>query len=360
MQAGASRDNNFDLLRLFAATAVLVSHCYPLTASGEDPLARLTGHAAGELGVTIFFAISGYLVTLSWLADPNPRRFAARRGLRLLPALAVVAFLTAFMLGPALTTLGPGAYLADPGPYLYAVRTSLLVTVAGTLPGVFAGNPFPDAVNGSLWTLPVEALAYVMVLGAGLLGLLRRSRTVLLVAGVALLAFLSSGWSPLDLTAIVPAGAADAGIPSGLRLAAVFLGGTLVALHRERLPLSLPGVAVAFAVWWLLRDTGLEPLAAALTMPYAVVTLAFRRRVRVGLYERGGDASYGIYIYAFPVQQTVVHFIPDISPGALLALALPVTFVLGRLSWRLVEEPALRHKPRARAAPVVGHPSLSH
>lgn len=60
MQAGSSRDNNFDLLRLGAAIAVLASHCYPLTASGEDPLQRWTGHTGGELGVTIFFAISGY------------------------------------------------------------------------------------------------------------------------------------------------------------------------------------------------------------------------------------------------------------------------------------------------------------
>jgi peptidoglycan/LPS O-acetylase OafA/YrhL len=346
VQAGSSRDNNFDLLRLGAAIAVLASHCYPLTASGEDPLQRWTGHTAGELGVTIFFAISGYLVTLSWLADPKPQRFGARRGLRLLPALTVVAFLIAFALGPAVTTLGLGTYLADPGPYLYAVRTSLLVTVAGTLPGVFTDNPFPNAVNGSLWTLPVEALAYVMVLGAGLLGLLRRSRTALLLAGAALCAFLASAWSPVDLTGIVPAGAADAGVPAALRLAAVFVGGMVFALHRDKLRLSFRVLATAFAVWWLLRGTELEPFVAALTMPYAVLTLAFRRRVRVPLYERGGDASYGIYIYAFPVQQTIAHLIPDISPGAMLALALPVTLVLGRASWRLVEEPALRRKPR--------------
>jgi peptidoglycan/LPS O-acetylase OafA/YrhL len=348
VQAGFSRDNNFDLLRLGAAIVVLASHCYPLTASGEDPLQRWTGHTAGELGVTIFFAISGYLVTLSWLGDPEPRRFVARRGLRLLPALTVVAFLTAFVLGPAFTTLGLGAYLADPGPYLYAFRTSVLVTVAGTLPGLFFDNPFPNAVNGSLWTLPVEALAYVVVLASGLLGLLHRPRTALLLAAAALLAFLASAWSPLDLTGIVPAGAAEAGVPAALRLAAVFVGGMIFALHRDKLPLSFLAVAAAFVLWWSLRGTELEPFVAALAMPYSVLTLAFRRRVRVPLYERGGDASYGIYIYAFPVQQTLAHLIPDISPGAMLAVALPVTFVLARASWRLVEEPALRRKP-ARA-----------
>ena len=258
----------------------------------------------------------------------------------------MVAFATAFVLGPAVTTLGLGAYLADPVPYLYAFRTSVLVPIAGTLPGVFTDNPFPNAVNGSLWTLPVEALAYVMVLVAGLLGLLRRAGTALLLAAAALLAFLSSGWSPLDLAGLVPAGAADAGIPSALRLAAVFVGGMVFALHRKRLPLSFLAVIALFALWMLVARTELEPFVAALAMPYAVLTVAFRRRVRLPLYERGGDASYGIYIYAFPVQQTIAHLIPGISPGALLALALPVTFVLGRASWRLVEEPALRRKPR--------------
>lgn len=267
MPPGSSRDNNFDLLRLGAAVVVLVSHCYPLTASGEDPLQRWTGHTAGELGVTIFFAISGYLVTVSWLADPQPRRFAARRGLRLLPALIVVAFVTAFALGPAVTTLGLGAYLADPVPYLYAFRTSVLVPIAGTLPGVFTDNPFPNAVNGSLWTLPVEALAYVMVLVAGLLGLLRRSATAVLLGAAALAAFLASAWSPLDLTGIVPAGAADAGVPAALRLTAVFVGGMVLALHRERVRLSLLVVIALFGLWMLLRQTELEPFLAALAMP---------------------------------------------------------------------------------------------
>jgi len=345
MPPGSARDNNLDLLRLGAAVAVLFSHSYPLTGSGEDPLQRWSGHTAGELGVTVFFAISGYLITLSWLSDPQPSRFAARRGLRLLPGLAVATLLTAFVLGPLVTAVGAGTYLTDPAPYLYAVRTSLLVTIAGTLPGVFVDNPFPDAVNGSLWTLPVEALAYAMVLVAALLGLLRTRRGWAVAGVMVVLAFLASTASPLDLSGLVPAGAADAGVPSALRLVAVFAGGMLLALYRDQLPLSLLGVPLAFAVWWLTRSTALEPLVTALAMPYAVLALGFLHRVRFPLYERGGDASYGIYVYAFPVQQTVAHLVTGISPEGMLALALPVTFVLGRLSWRLVERPALRRKP---------------
>ncbi len=87
-------------------------------------------------------------------------------------------------------------------------------------------------------------------------------------------------------------------------------------------------------------------------MPLAVASLAFGRRIRFDLYERGGDASYGIYIYAFPVQQTVAHLIEGVSPGVMLSISLTVTFGLARLSWNLLEHPALRRKPRRRTAPV--------
>jgi peptidoglycan/LPS O-acetylase OafA/YrhL len=352
MPVRSSRDNNFDLLRLGAATVVLASHCWPLTGSGAEPLERLSGFTGGTLGVTVFFAISGYLVTLSWLSDPRIPAFLQRRGLRLLPGLAVVALLTAFVLGPLSTSLSPASYLSDPGPYLYAVKTSVLVTIGGTLPGVFAHNPFPDAVNGSLWTLPVEALAYVMVLGCGLLGLLRPSRTLLLAGLLLLLALLGSSATPLDFSGLVPSGAAGAGVPAAFRLAAVFVGGMLVALHRERIPFSWVGVVLGLLVWIGFRTTALEPLVAALAMPYAAITLAFGRRVRLPFYERGGDASYGIYVYAFPVQQVIADISPGIAPGVMFVPAFLVTFVLARLSWRLVESPALRRKPSRRLEPA--------
>ena len=149
----ASRDNVFDVLRLAAAMAVLFSHCYPLTGR-DEPVLGVTGETLGDIGVSVFFAISGFLVTRSFMLDSRPRAFAAKRALRLLPALIVCVWLLALVLGPLTTTLPLSDYLTTPQTWIYPLRSSLLVTFAGHLPGVFGSNPLPDAVDGSLWTAP--------------------------------------------------------------------------------------------------------------------------------------------------------------------------------------------------------------
>ena len=167
-----SRQNNFNALRLIAAVMVLVSHCFALT-NRPEPLATISHESFGELGVSIFFAISGFLIARSWSGDPAIPRFAAKRGLRLMPGLIVAVLLTALVLGPAVTTLSPSRYFGDIGVYRYIAKNSVLDTVNGRLPGVFVHNVYPDAVNGSLWTLPVEALAYVAAAVIGVMGALR-------------------------------------------------------------------------------------------------------------------------------------------------------------------------------------------
>ena len=162
------RDNNFDVLRLVAATLVLVSHCFPLTGH-EEPFGALTGVTLGEVGVVMFFAMSGFLIAKSWTDEPDPGRYFRKRALRLLPALVVAVAFTTLVLGPLFTSLPLSDYLTDAETWWYLIRASLLVTIAGELPGVYDDNVFPDAVNGSLWTLPLEAGCYVMiaVLGRG-------------------------------------------------------------------------------------------------------------------------------------------------------------------------------------------------
>ena len=95
------------LEQLLAAWAVLVSHSFAVLDQPE-PLHQL-GSTLGNVGVLIFFAVSGLLIRRSWEYDPSPRDFWVKRGLRLLPALATVGVLTAFVLGPLVTTSSPSA-----------------------------------------------------------------------------------------------------------------------------------------------------------------------------------------------------------------------------------------------------------
>ena len=247
------RGNNFDVLRLLAASLVLFSHSYALTDNAE-PFAEISGWTFGEVGVVMFFAMSGFLIAKSWSDRPQLVPFAVKRALRILPALVVAVSVTVFVIGPLFTTLPLSSYFSDPVTWLYLVRCSLLITFFGTLPGVFEDNPYPDAVNGSLWTLPVEACCYAMAAMLGTLGLLRRS-AVLGAFGFLLILFVT----PLSPFSDAPAGGTTGGnLTLVIMLGATFVLGSLAYSVRARLHLSW---AIVVGLMELGKHYGTGPFA---------------------------------------------------------------------------------------------------
>ena len=118
-QRAGSRDNAFDVLRLLGATLVLVSHSFALVGLAEPHL----GHSSfGAIGVEVFFAISGFLITASWLSEPRLRAFLVKRALRILPALFVTVLASAFLLGPLVSDLSPISYFSSVAPDKYVVQ----------------------------------------------------------------------------------------------------------------------------------------------------------------------------------------------------------------------------------------------
>jgi peptidoglycan/LPS O-acetylase OafA/YrhL len=335
------------VLRLGAATLVLVSHSYALTGHGEPRLGRTT---LGVMGVEVFFAISGFLVTSSWLARPRAGTFALKRALRILPALALTVVLTAYVLGPLVSARPAGVYLGSSAPASYVADNLIAVSTGGAggdlayrLPGVFATNP-TSVVNGSLWTLPVEIRAYLLVLLLGVAGLLLRRLWPVVAAGLVLLALPASaaGWSGVGR--IVEWRDSH---PDPLLLA-IFGVAALLCAYRERVPLR-PWLAAAALVVCVAGTWALESnLLVALSVPYLVIYAAYEAPRGLRRLTRPGDVSYGLYLLAFPVGQTVLHLAgrDALAPPALLAIAFPVTYLLALLSWRVVERPALSLKPR--------------
>src|SRR5258708_39200222 len=183
-----ARRNNFDALRLLAAISVIFSHSF-LIAEGtqnNEPLILLTGNQSilGLAGVFVFFAISGFLVTQSFEQTANPLHYLAKRALRIFPGLFIVTLVSAFCLGPLVTTLPLGTYLSRPEPYQYVVGNTLLDQTGHELPGVsVVANPVGLEIDGPLWTLRCAFVMYLMFL---LLGVLRLSTVRV---GLFLLAF---------------------------------------------------------------------------------------------------------------------------------------------------------------------------
>jgi peptidoglycan/LPS O-acetylase OafA/YrhL len=337
------RDNNFDVLRLVAAAMVLVSHSFVLT-GGEEP--HLGGLALGTFGVVVFFAISGFLVCRSWTFQPRLWSFAAKRALRIVPALAVTVFVCAYVLGPIATGLAPSSYFTSAQPFEY-VAGNLLSVVTGELtggpvyelPGVFADNPYGPAVNGSLWTLPIEVQAYAAVAALGLLGALTRGLPLVAGGALVLTATHEAGVSLPVVSRLAEAK------PASVLLLGTFAVAGLLWIWRERIPLRADAALVALAIWVASFGTAVEGALTMVLMPYVVLAAAYLTPAALRIATRYGDVSYGVYLLAFPVQQSLLAVWPGASPAALIALSLPITYALAHVSWRLVESPALRLKP---------------
>lgn len=158
--------NNFTLLRIAAAFLVFYGHGYILFGTPGPNSVLFRAVSPGALGVSIFFSISGYLIAASWDRDGNVWRFFIKRALRIFPALIVVVVLSIFCLGGALTTLEAKTYFLHSDTYRYLLNIPLKAHFS--LPGVFAHTPYPNVVNGSLWSLFPEVLMYVLIFVAGI------------------------------------------------------------------------------------------------------------------------------------------------------------------------------------------------
>jgi len=349
---GADRRNNFDALRLLAAGSVVFSHSFLIAEGTQDHewLIRLTGNQSilGLVGVFVFFAISGFLVTQSFEKTGDARRFLAKRALRIFPGLFVATLLSAFLLAPLVTDLPLWSYFCRAEPYEYVLGNTLLDQSVHELPGVrFSGNQVGLEINGSLWTLRYEFLMYLMVLALGVLRRLTVPVALLLLAlGIADLRFslldatekwgwfflLLSNWG--WLVGFFAAGM----VLYKLRHTRIF-DGRIALLALAGLVISVP----------LRQFLPLFPLFGC----YLALWVALTPRLPVIPAARFGDLSYGIYIYGWPVEQGMVRLL---GGGAawwqVFLLALPAAAALAFLSWHLIERPALRLKPGAECSPV--------
>ena len=304
---------NFDLMRLIAAALVVVSHVFPL--SGRPPFTIMGVEDLGALGVSVFFVISGYLVTASYLRDP--KAYLLNRLLRIEPGLIASLIVTVVVLG-FVTTAAASNYW--PAAAMYVIRNALLYPATYHLPGVFEAAPVAGVVNGVLWTLRLEFTFYLVLM------LIRaRLALILVLLAVCTAVFLvmsvtHPGWADERATRIAYLAA---------RNGMLFFAGAAMQLWGARTPL-----------WLGLGSAAVFPWLGPVALPTAVLGLARPGRLPA-------DLSYGIYIYAFPIQQ-MLALRGELTLITSLALVIPVA----ALSWFLIEKPALRFKPGLRSESV--------
>jgi len=332
------RNNNFMLLRLLAAALVIYGHSFALAAPcgcSEWVGPGLAWSYSGELGVVIFFFMSGLLVPYSFYRRQSLIEYAASRLLRLLPGLILFVLIMAFVIGPLTTAVPVADYLRDQEVWDFIRVNASLQSAVFYLPGVFGNARYGPAVDGTMWTLWIEARFYLLVAFAGAFGLLRRGPIgFVALAGLGL-------WMAFWPASFPFIGSTD---PAFARLALYFGLGVAAFLTRDRLPLRFDLLGLVILSALLLRGRPEYPFLLPAIIGYAVIFIAYLPTVNLPSWF--GDYSYGCYLYGWPIQQLLASNFPEMGPYKMAVIALPLSILCGAISWHLVESRALRMKPR--------------
>jgi peptidoglycan/LPS O-acetylase OafA/YrhL len=323
--------NNYNLMRLMFALAVIVSHSFALLGYAEPVF---WGRTLGTVAVHGFFVLSGFLITDSYLRNPSILRFSMNRALRIVPALLVA---------------------------LVAAK------IAWSLCGGFKANPVPYISNGPIWTLTWEVICYSLVVLLGLIGVLTPS-------GMPVVFFVS--WV-LFLINLHDTSATYAMI---MPMMMMFQAGAFIRVARNRVNLrAMAGPSVillavfstaaiydpllAFVrehivfLWGPdVSNFDLRAIVYLAALPFLIVFLG---DVKPALSFKD-DISYGVYVFGWPASQIIIHIFRvqgwQIDQLRLLLLTLAVVIPVSWASWKLVEQPFLRLKKRGNAAQVIqGH-----
>ena len=343
------RDNAVGLARFLLTSLVVLSHSFYMHVCSldYDPMVRWSWgqYTLGRIAVDAFFVLSGFLVARSWAGSRGWADFLTRRATRVYPAFLAAALFTSLVAAPWLAARG-GMHRPE-APSWAAILLPALVL------------DYPElAANGSLWTIRYDFYYYLLIGAMGWAGLLARRWPVF--------AMWASSWA---VYAAWFTSGAEAGIyDQHPRLLTCFLSGAVAFAYRDRIPLrwswfamAVAGLAGYAAGWWPYRfwPYRVMNLAFPIYRAYALLFICFRPGARAGRLGWLGDYSYGLFLYAYPIQLMLVTAYRDrLGPFTHFLASWALAILAAGLSLRLIERPALRlrrRRPPDRREPPAPH-----
>ena len=354
------RSNIIGAQRLGFALLVIVSHSFPLGYAVANPLSEWTRGQTdlGRLAVSGFFVLSGFLVVGS-ARRTSMARFAWHRFLRIFPAFWVCLAVTALVLAPVLYLVQSKSLAGfsgqQPSALSYVTMNFWTAMPQDGIGDLLRNTPYGGAtgrsvLDGSLWSLSYELLCYVVVLALMAAGATRRRPALMLLGFGVLVAVMAWAWVGQDRFG---QGGVDLGLVRWpvvavidlellVPLAAVFLLGGLAASRAEVFPVDGRLAALAAAVMLLTMRLGGFDVLGILAFAYVVLWMATLRTPRVRSIGVRQDWSYGVYIYAFPIQQCLALVgLNRVGHVFYVAAAMGLSLLAGFVSWHLVEKRAL-------------------
>ena len=318
---------------------VITTHCYGL----QDPLAWIGG--GSKIAMPAFFFLSGLLVAQSLDHSSSLRSFLWKRSLRLYPGACLVVLLSACVIGPLVTTLPPGTYFSHPLFFQY-LRTCFLIQIYFDLPGVFEHSIIGPSVNVSLWSLSLELKLYIALALSTFIP--KKSRIPLTAMAILLLFITGTFFYSSTEIRLKDLFSDNFVLYPYTELAVYFLIGNLCYHFRNRIIIRNYWLPIILLTWWPGLHSPFHDLALFLLIPALVLFLSSSQAKWIHAITPKSDLSYGLYVWAFPIEQLVANYLYRGNFTLRFLLILLFTTSIAFLSWNLVEKPALKLKKRIK------------
>lgn len=316
-----TRSNNLTLIKFIAAIMVIWGHAIILLQQSKDPISLLSRNelSLGSVAVAIFFFASGFYVTKSLMKKRSAGEYLKNRILRIYPAFFIVLFLTVFVLGPCVSSLSFSEYFKSKDTYMYFLYIAMIPRY--TLPGVFENNLFPSIVNGSLWTLILEVICYVLLYITYKLKILEKNKLkkiniIMFICIIIIFGFkipFLYNWK------------------SYLRPLFVFVMGIEYYIFRDEIKLDLCILAGTIGASILILKLGFGDIFTIICVPYILSMIIFDKKQVSEKIAFGGKYSYEMYLVAFPIQQTLIQFLPQMHIIANIVISVGLSLLLGMI-----------------------------
>jgi peptidoglycan/LPS O-acetylase OafA/YrhL len=327
---------------------VIFYHSFAFTNHKKDPLAVLTNGQTNFsfVGLAIFFFLSGLLVTQSLYHSSTWKNFLWKRFLRLYPAAWLAIIFCLFILGPLLTTFSLHSYFTDPLFFQYATSLSLF-RVSYLLPGVFVHSPVDPSVNAPLWSISLELKLY---LGLLIFYTIKFSYKKVLIVFLVLAAVLVNSFLYDAVENSIRNFSHSFVLYPYVAYTPYFLVGVLCFIYRHKIYSNFYFALFASLIAYVSVKFNFFFLAKIVVIPILVLYASSFKPMLIKKITPKPDLSYGLYVFAYPVQQIISQIIrtTNIAAWKLTLLCILCTLPFALFSWYVVEKKALSFKKNKR------------
>ncbi len=333
------RDNNFNLIRFLAATAVIFTHAFGAVHHANlEPVVRTFGIGAGDIAVDVFFVLSGFLVAKSLDGKTLPQ-FLWARAMRIYPALWASILLSVLIVALFFTREPAIRFLTDRTTLAYVLRNATMLPKLGaqlSLPHAFQ---YPHSwFNIPLWTLPNELQMYGLLAVIGFtVGLRPQYVGAIALLGMISVVLMKLGGLPLFTHLL--------GMDRGRFLYFFFVGALAYTLRRHVVLRAWIAAVLFCAIIVVVGLTDRHVIRRAvllLALPYLLLWCGLVPGGVLRWWNRLGDYSYGLYICGCPVQIALASTGVTTTIAGNFMFAMLITLPIAVASWHLLEKRALK------------------